>query len=121
MSNLALPSLTGIQVVLGRISEKPQYPFTLPFIRTLNLRFTSAITFFAGENGTGKTTVLAAIASMCGFSPAGGPRLDREVSFDRTNLLAAALRADFRQTPRRGFYLKSGMTVGEMEPGRSEG
>ena len=41
-----------------------EYPFHLPRIRTLDLRFDSAVTFFVGENGTGKSTVMEAIAAL---------------------------------------------------------
>ena len=34
--------------------------------------FHSPVTFFAGENGTGKSTLLEAIATAYGFNPEGG-------------------------------------------------
>lgn len=37
-----------------------------------NLEFTSPITFFVGENGNGKSTLLEAIAIAAGFNPEGG-------------------------------------------------
>ena len=37
-----------------------------------NLEFTSPITFFVGENGSGKVTLLEAIAIAAGFNPEGG-------------------------------------------------
>jgi predicted ATPase len=47
------------------------FPGNLPFIRSLELRFTNAVTFFVGENGSGKSTVMEAIAAACGLPPAG--------------------------------------------------
>lgn len=42
------------------------YPFNLDiFNRTDNLDFTSPVTFFIGENGTGKSTLLRAISHKC--------------------------------------------------------
>ena len=38
------------------------------------LEFPEHITFFAGENGTGKSTLLEAIAVACGFNAEGGTR-----------------------------------------------
>ena len=38
------------------------------------LEFTRPVTIFAGENGTGKSTLLEAIAQQCGFNPQGGSR-----------------------------------------------
>ena len=44
------------------------YPFNLPlFHETEKLEFTAPVTFFAGENGTGKSTLLKAIAKKCGI------------------------------------------------------
>jgi len=44
------------------------YPFNVAlFQRSRPLEFTTPITFFIGENGTGKTTLLEAIARRCGI------------------------------------------------------
>ena len=44
------------------------YPFSLPvFNRTRNLRFESPVTFLVGENGTGKSTFLEALALASGI------------------------------------------------------
>jgi len=45
-----------------------QYPFNLKlFQHTKHIEFDSPVTFFAGENGTGKSTFLEAIALQCGI------------------------------------------------------
>ena len=42
------------------------YPFTLPvFRKTGTIRFEHPVTFFVGENGTGKSTLLEALALAC--------------------------------------------------------
>ena len=38
------------------------------------LAFDSNVTFFAGENGTGKSTLLEGIAVAYGYNPEGGTR-----------------------------------------------
>lgn len=49
------------------------YPFSLPFIKHLNkLKIGAEVTFFVGSNGTGKSTLLEAIAVASGFNPEGG-------------------------------------------------
>ena len=52
-----------------------EYPFTIPALRGLEeLTFTAPVTFLAGENGMGKSTLLEAIALVLGFNPEGGSR-----------------------------------------------
>ena len=47
----------------------------IPAIRTLTeLKLTRPITFFAGENGSGKSSLLEAIAAAYGFNPEGGSK-----------------------------------------------
>ncbi|WP_210409221.1 AAA family ATPase [Methanococcoides sp. NM1] len=55
--------------------DKSSYPFTIPVIRNFReLELTSNVTFFVGENGSGKSTMLEAIAHQAGFNTAGGSR-----------------------------------------------
>jgi len=50
-----------------------EYYSEIPTINSLQeLRFNKNITFFVGENGTGKSTLLEAIAIQYGFNPEGG-------------------------------------------------
>jgi len=51
------------------------YPFTIPAIKAMQkLNLHKNVTFFIGENGTGKSTLLEAIAVNYGFNPEGGSR-----------------------------------------------
>ena len=54
------------------------YLASLPAVRCLSsmgqLSFDAPVTFFVGENGTGKSTLLEAIAVSYGFNPEGGTR-----------------------------------------------
>ena len=44
------------------------YPFNIPTLRgTSELTFKSPVTFFVGENGTGKSTLLKALCQKCGI------------------------------------------------------
>lgn len=53
--------------------ERKEYPYNIPAIRNLNeFEFKSNVTFIIGENGTGKSTLIEAIAVRAGFNPEGG-------------------------------------------------
>ncbi|MBE6307762.1 MAG: ATP-binding cassette domain-containing protein [Bacteroidales bacterium] len=56
-----------------QISERLEYPYNIPAIRNLNeFEFNNNVTFIIGENGTGKSTLIEAIAIRAGFNPEGG-------------------------------------------------
>ena len=55
------------------------YLSVLPAVRALGdrehpLLFPADVTFLVGENGTGKSTLLEAVAVSCGFNAEGGTR-----------------------------------------------
>src|SRR5574344_1930193 len=58
--------------------DKDSYLNTIPAVQFLvkntSLYFNAPITFFMGENGTGKSTLIEAIAVASGFSAEGGTR-----------------------------------------------
>jgi len=61
----------------GRFPLCNRYPFNLGIFRDgIELRFTSPVTMFAGENGTGKSTLLRALAHAAGIHIWG--EIDRE-------------------------------------------
>lgn len=60
------------------------YPFNLPFLRKgLDLKLKSNVSFFVGENGIGKSTLLEAIAEKCDFNVSGGSR-NHNYNFHKT-------------------------------------
>ena len=70
------------------------------------LQFTRSITFFAGENGTGKSTLLEGIAEACGFNPEGGTIHYRFSTFDEGTGLSQALRVSrgYKRPPFGYFF-----------------
>ena len=70
------------------------------------LSFHRNITFFAGENGTGKSTLLEAIAVAYGFNPEGGTVNYRFSTFDEGAGLGRAVQLvrGFRHAPFGYFF-----------------
>jgi len=65
--------LRSIKLLRNKIDYFNQYPYCLPAFRELDiLEFHPQVTFIVGENGTGKSTLLEAIAIAWGFNPEGG-------------------------------------------------
>jgi predicted ATPase len=65
------------EVVLRRdaVPDFDRYPFSIPAIHNLGqLPLHPSVTFFVGENGTGKSTLLEGIAVAIGLNPEGGSR-----------------------------------------------
>ena len=66
------------KILLHRPLPEESYLHTLPAVRWLSqtgaLTFPAPVTFFVGENGTGKSTLLEAIAVACGFNAEGGSK-----------------------------------------------
>jgi AAA15 family ATPase/GTPase len=62
--------IRGLRLERESIVSFDNYPFHLPSIKTLNeLSFHPNVTYFVGENGMGKSTLLEAIAIAIGFNP----------------------------------------------------
>jgi hypothetical protein len=69
------------------------YPFSIAAVREIgNIAFHPNVTFFVGENGSGKSTVLEAMALALGFGPEGGTRNVQISTVDSVSPLHKALR-----------------------------
>lgn len=73
-----------------------------------NLDFNENITFFVGENGTGKSTLLEAVAVAYGFSAEGGTKNYNFSTYDSHSELCDALRISkgFAR-PRSSYFLRA--------------
>ena len=113
--------LKKIVLLRERVEDWTAYPFSVPTIASLpEISIHSRIAFFAGENGTGKSTLLEAIAAHYGFGPEGGNRnlqfetSDSSRSVDR---LTRAFAPFIRHTHRKGILLSSGKSI---QPGDAD-
>jgi predicted ATPase len=82
------PYLRRVWLDPSRIDDRAAYPFCLPFLQDeFELSFDRSITIIAGENGTGKSTLLEGIAVLAGYDEAGGGKGYRPV--DHSNAIEA--------------------------------
>jgi predicted ATPase len=86
-----------------------EHPFDLPAIRNLGaLELRAPVSCFVGENGTGKSTLLEALAVACGFNPEGGSRnlrFQTRASHSPLHRFVRVVRGTRR--PRTGFFLRA--------------
>lgn len=67
--------IRSIKLNTDKIQSFDEYPFNLPIIKNLDkIKFHPNVTFIVGENGSGKSTILEAIAAAYGFNPEGGTK-----------------------------------------------
>lgn len=90
------------------LPEPAAFPFSVPAVRTLvSLDLATAVTFFVGENGSGKSTVLEAIAAAARLPAIGAAEPGSDPTLDRQRLLAGAFRLVWNRRTRRGFFLRA--------------
>ncbi len=99
------------RVELTGVPERRCYWKELPAVRSLwesPLLLEQPVTFLVGENGTGKSTLLEAIAVAAGFNPEGGTRNFSFSSRETHSELYEYLRLvrGYRR-PRDGFFLRA--------------
>jgi len=103
--------LKKITLLRERVTDWASYPFSVPPIAKLEeITLHSQICFFAGENGTGKSTLLEAIAAHYGFGREGGNRNffnDSTKSNHSVDPLVKALRLSFDKRTGAGFFLRA--------------
>jgi predicted ATPase len=86
-----------------------EFPATLPFVGSLDLQLDHPVTIFIGENGSGKSTVIEAIAELSKLPVGGGGRnelADLRAPQSRSEL-APFLRAAFQKKPRDGYFFRA--------------
>lgn len=105
----AKPYLQCAQFLNGATIDFDLYPYNLEVVRQIEqLQFHADVTFLVGENGTGKSTVLEALALAFGFNAEGGTKNVRHVTADATSMLYENLKLiKSYKTPADGFFLRA--------------
>lgn len=109
----------------GRPTDAPidpeQWPYTIPCVREIldrGLTLERPVTFFVGENGSGKSTVVEAIAEAYGVNPRGGrAKARRPPGAEERSPLGQHLQLDLtaqgarfaasRKLKSRGYFLRA--------------
>ena len=107
------PYLRRVWLDTSRVADPEAYPFCLPFLRDdFELSLDQPVTIIAGENGTGKSTLLEGIAVLAGYDEAGGGKGYRPV--DHSNAvevmggqLSRALRASWLPKITNGWFFRA--------------
>jgi predicted ATPase len=101
------PFLRRITSVAERV-DPGRYPFNIPALsHGVDIAIISNVTFFVGENGSGKYTLLEAIAENSGFNPQGGGREHQVAGHRDRSDLASALRLSWSLKVTDGFFMRA--------------
>jgi predicted ATPase len=109
----ASPVLDKVIINFDDTVDFNSYPFTLDIIKNLkDITFPTQVTFFIGENGAGKSTILEAIAYKFGFGLEGGSKninfkTAEEQTYRGIELLAEKLTLSWRQKPTNGYFFRA--------------
>lgn len=109
MTLTAKPYLLEVAIRPGAEFETDTYPYNIPAVRELgHLQFHPDVTFFVGENGAGKSTILEGIAVALGYAPEGGTRNVQLATTKSVSPLHRVLRLarGFRR-PKDGYFLRA--------------
>lgn len=101
--------LRTVKLCRESIESFSAYPFSLEAVRNLyTLSFHPKVTFIVGENGTGKSTILEAIAIAYGFNPEGGTKNFNFSTMDTHSELCNYLKLiKGVKMPEDGFFLRA--------------
>jgi predicted ATPase len=85
-----------------------RYPFTVTSIASgFDIDFKSNVTFLVGENGSGKSTILEAIADLIGFNLSGGSK-NSNYEFNKTESdLSDFMRLSWNTKVSKGFFMRA--------------
>jgi predicted ATPase len=84
------------------------FPYTVPSLASLDeIRFESPVTFLVGENGSGKSTFLEALAAAAGSIAVGSAEIGRDETLSTARQVARHLKLAWNRRTHRGFFLRA--------------
>ena len=100
-------------ISLRTLPQTQEYPFNLPLIRDLSfVKFTKNITFFVGENGAGKSTILEAMAAKLRLPTAGSLSVDLDPMLEPARFLSKFLNMQMSYKTTFGFFSRAEDFIG---------
>lgn len=100
--------LRSVEIMKEKFPNEAAYPFCIPALRgAKSIAFQGNVTFFVGENGSGKSTMLEAIAYQCGFNTAGGGRNNVYEVDASDSSLGNYIRLSWMPKITNGFFLRA--------------
>jgi predicted ATPase len=96
------------QISLKTLPDSQEFPFCLELVKNFDeLVFSTPVTILVGENGTGKSTLLEAIAWAIGLPTLGAEDIDVDYTMISAQKLGECLRLGWKQKTSRGFFFRS--------------
>lgn len=84
------------------------FPFNLPLFQNWDaLDVDTPVTFFVGENGTGKSTLMEGLALAAQSITVGAEGANRDQSLGHVRRLGDALKLTWNKRTRKGFFLRA--------------
>ena len=84
------------------------FPFNLPLIKAFKtVTLHAEVTFLAGENGTGKSTLLEALAVAAALPTVGGEEVQRDQTLLHARKLAKEFKLVWQKRTPRGLFLRA--------------
>ncbi|HYF46093.1 MAG TPA: AAA family ATPase [Acidimicrobiales bacterium] len=100
--------LMSARIRWGDVEDRDVHPFDVPAIRhTDRVDLSAPVTFFVGENGSGKSSLLEAIVTAAGVNPEGGTRNLRFSNRPTESDLHRHVELHWRTRPSWAFFLRA--------------
>jgi predicted ATPase len=97
-----------LSVSLRPLPETRIFPFNLPILSGLGeLKLTAPVTLFVGENGTGKSTLMEALACAAEMVTVGSESVRTDKSLTHARELAKYLKLAWTKRTHKGFFLRA--------------
>lgn len=103
-----MPHLKSVTVREFNSRDTDTFPFTLEIVRSLReMEFRAPVTFFVGENGSGKSTILEALACAVESITVGSESVKTDKSLEPLRRLAFYFRLAWTKRTHKGFFLRA--------------